>query len=77
VFVLESPDMRPGPVALRSARAPGAHLRVEDLRRNPDAYEWRGLDGRRMDPPGVAFRGVVWVRAKGAPGPAQRVTLAW
>lgn len=77
VFILESPDMRPAPVSLRPARAAGTRLRVEDLRRNPRAYEWRGLDGRLMAAPDAAFRGVAWVRAKGDAGPAQLITRTW
>ncbi len=76
VFILESPDMRPSTTALRpDRRAAGFKpLRVSDLRRDPAAYEWRGLDGSLLAAP-HAFRGTAWVRAKGGTQPAQLVTI--
>ncbi|HLU70294.1 MAG TPA: PQQ-dependent sugar dehydrogenase [Fibrobacteria bacterium] len=77
VFILESPDMQPGPTAVRSGRRPrdGPPLRLSALRRNPAAYEWRGLDGGLLPTPTATFRGVAWVRAKNGTQPARLVTL--
>lgn len=75
VFILESPDMRPAPTSLRTPLPADARpLRLADLRRNPAAYEWRGLDGRLIPAP-ASFRGTAWVRAKSGTQPARLVTL--
>lgn len=77
VFILESPDMRANPTSLRRGLSlPGARaVRLSDLRRNPSAYEWRGLDGRLLPVPATSFRGTVWVRARSGAQAPQLVTL--
>lgn len=75
VFVLESPDMKlaSGTTGLRGRHA-GArlNLRVADVLENPGAYEFRGLDGRRMTLSGT---GTYWVRPKGSTVGHQLMTL--
>jgi glucose/arabinose dehydrogenase len=79
VFILESPDMRPAPVSLRGARPIGAKaLRVADLRRNPEAYEWRSVEGRLLTKPMYRLSGTYIVRAKGdAKAQPQLMTMVW
>ncbi|MCD6025435.1 MAG: hypothetical protein K0Q91_2351, partial [Fibrobacteria bacterium] len=73
VYVLESPDMAPGPVSLRPGRRPGVKaLTLADVRRNPGAYRFTGLDGRAI-PAGTRFTGAVLVRENGSAEPAQLI----
>jgi len=69
VLVLESPDMVLGPVNLRADRtmraARTARVKLSDLRAHPEAYEWRGADGRLLATP-MTYKGVAFVRAKGS-----------
>jgi glucose/arabinose dehydrogenase len=73
VYVLESPDMAPGPVSLRPGRRPGVKaLTLTDVRLNPGAYRVTGLDGRAI-PAGARFTGAVLVRENGSAEPAQLI----
>lgn len=82
VLVLESPDMVLGPVNLRTGRATRdaqtARVKLSDLRAHPEAYEWRGMDGRLLAAP-TTFKGVALVRPKvsvnGKAAPLQPVVL--
>ncbi len=69
IFILESPDMIPAPPAnVRGTPArpvPHASIRAADVLLNPDRYEVRGLDGRRV--PGTPT-GTAWVREKTSKG---------
>jgi glucose/arabinose dehydrogenase len=72
VFILESPDMVPGPVSLRHGRrATAPAIRASDLLRNPGDYTVHGIDGR-------ALRGApagVFLAAKRGAGEAPRLVV--
>jgi glucose/arabinose dehydrogenase len=81
VYVLESPDMLPGPASLRPGRRAGIKaLTLADLRRHPEAYSVTGLDGRAVhleSLPRQAYKGAVLAQKKGSREPAQLVPLVW
>jgi glucose/arabinose dehydrogenase len=78
VFILESPDMQPGPVSVRPARKPGIKaISVADLYRNPDNYVVKTLDGRLIKTGRGSFNGTVFVQKKGTREAPQLLPLTW
>jgi glucose/arabinose dehydrogenase len=76
VNLLESPDMAPVAASLRSQRgASGPIFSMTDVRRRPDDYEVRALDGRLLSLNRSGFKGAVWVRKKSSNETARLLSL--